>query len=97
MSTICISHKKMKELKDKLPDLISDTETQEKVLEFMIEFLRYDDKKTYKYDKEKYEKYDKPYIEKNREKINIQKAESARKRYHQKKLEKSLNEIKINN
>jgi hypothetical protein len=82
MTTIFISHKLINKFNEKLPELISNQEESEKVLEYIKETLRYDEnqKKTGTYDKEKYQKYNKPYYEKNKEKINKQTAETRRRR-----------------
>ncbi len=93
------SHKKMKEIKNKIDEVIIEDNTieeqKEKLYEFLKEILKYNEKYG-GYNKERYESYTKQYIENNREKINVQKAESARRRYHQKKLEKKLdNKLEI--
>lgn len=90
---MAISHKKINEIKQKMDEVLDLENGKELLLSFIKETLNYnEDQGTY--NKEHYEKYRKPYIEKNREKLNKQKADNARKRYHEKKLEKQQSKAK---
>jgi hypothetical protein len=99
MSTIFISHKLINEFKQKLPDLVQNSDDANKVLQYVKQMLRYDEnQKTYT--KEKYEKYNKKYYEENKERINKHTVESRKKKKLEQKnkinsIEISLNTIKI--
>jgi hypothetical protein len=86
-----VSHKKMKEIKDKINELYIDNDKNEEFFSFLKEILKYDENFKYVYKKEDYEKYKKPYYEKNKEKINAQTAANAKKRYNEKKNLKNEN------
>jgi hypothetical protein len=82
-----VSHKKMKEIKEKITELFPNNDNTDIFYNFLKDILKYDEKFKYKteYDKEKYEKYVKPYYEKNKEEINKKRALNNKKRYHEKK------------
>jgi hypothetical protein len=83
------SHKKMKEIKNKIDEVVIDgknTEEQRELLyDFLKNILKYDES-CGSYNKEKYEKHDKVYLEKNKEKLNKYRAENKKINYHKKKL-----------
>jgi hypothetical protein len=89
--SVTISHKKMREIKEELSNVIhnkdlDDDNKEEELFLFLKDILRYKEDKTYKYDKEKYEKYIKPYYEKNKKEIN----DRRYKNFKQKKEEENL-------
>lgn len=90
-----VSHKKMNEINNKINELFSESNNKEEFYKFLKNTLNYDENYKYEYKKDDYDKYKKPYYEKNKEKINAQKAESAKRRYNQKKLEKENLKNKI--
>ncbi len=94
-----ISHKKMREIKEILPTIISNPEETNKVYEFIKDFFKYNEKNG-SYKKDKYEIYTKPYYEKNKERINKASVERRRKKKAEQKnlVEDTKNiEISLNN
>jgi hypothetical protein len=84
-----VSHKKMKEIKEKITELFPDDSNTDIFYKFLKDTLKYDENFKYKteYDKEKYEKYVKPYYEKNKEEINKKRALNNKLNRAKKKLE----------
>ncbi len=98
-SSIYVSHKLIKEIKEGLPELLNNDEVLvDSVMEFIKLKLRYDEKKG-SYNKDYYQKYKKKYYEDNKEVLNKKKVERARKRRLEKKeevlLDNSLNDLEI--
>ncbi len=96
-SSIYVSHKLIKEIKDGLPEILNnDEELINSVMDYIKLKLRYNENKG-SYNREYYEKYKKKYYEENKEVLNKRKVERARERRLEKKniLENSLNDLKI--
>ena len=96
-SSIYVSHKLIKEIKEGLPELLNNNdELVNTVMDYIKVKLRYDENKG-SYNKDYYEKYKKKYYEDNKEVLNKKKVERARKKRLEKKelLESSLSNLKI--
>jgi hypothetical protein len=77
-SSIYVSHKLIKDIKDGLPSIVNnDEKIVENVMEYIKIKLRYDENSG-SYNKLNYEKYKKNYYEKNKEEINKKNAERMR-------------------
>ena len=83
-----ISHKKIKEINDKINEILGESEKKEVLFDSIKEILNYDKNHKFTYNKDYYENSYKKYYEKNKIKINTQKSENSKKKYQQKKLEK---------
>ena len=99
MSSICISHKKMIELKEKLSESFDDTNLQNQIYNIMKEFLKYEEDTKTTHDKETYIKYRKKYYEKNKDKLIKANTERRKQRKIEQlelnNLEKNYNSLSI--
>ena len=92
------SHKKMRQIENKINEVFDDTEEHNKqiIISFLKEVLKYDEK-VGSYRKQQYENYNKKYNEEHKDIIRAQKAVNSRKHYllkKQNKIETATTQVK---